>query len=312
MIHIKAIHSPNVRLALAQIRRGQVPTGEILVPGVKDYEEYQQNLTEWDAIQRCVSLEAEFYEGAGLKLFPAEWLDRAVGLYERLRYRQRRAEAIGVDPAEGGDKTAMAAVDRYGLIELVSRKTPNTAVVTSETIAFMHRHGLGKDMAHRVLFDLGGGGKEHADRLREQGYEVRAIGFGQSVSIPPQRHMVLFKERREVVEDRYTYKNRRAELYGILSQRLDPANYEGEMDGFAIPGVGPIYGELRHQLSKFPRKYDVEGRLFLPPKNRQEGTVEKECLVDLIGHSPDEADALALAVWGMEDRGLQPFVGALR
>lgn len=309
IIQIKARHSPNVRLALAQIRQGIEPTGEMLVPGVKDWEEYQKNLSEWDEVQKQVSLEAEFYEGAGLYLFPSIWMDKAHKYWETmLRGKQRRAEAIGVDPAEGGDKTAFAAVDRYGLIELVSLKTPDTSVIPTLTLEFMRRHGLSKDKAHRVVFDLGGGGKPHVDRLRQMGYEVRGVGFGEGVSIPPQRHKVLFKERKEVVEDRYVYKNRRAEMYGGLSQRMDPSNYSKDTEGFAIP-VGSIYAELRHQLSKFPKTYDQEGRLKLPPKNKRESTSKEVCLIDLIGHSPDEADALALAVWGLEDRALQPFVG---
>jgi hypothetical protein len=42
-------------------------------------------------------------------------------------------------------------------------------------------------------------------------------------------------------------------------------------------------------------QYDGEGVIWLPPKNKPDPTSNKESLVDIIGHSPDEADSLVLA-----------------
>ncbi len=88
-------------------------------------------------------------------------------------------------------------------------------------------------------------------------------------------------------------------MYGRLRARLDPSIPE---TSFAIPAE---YTELRKQLAPIPLEYDDEGRMKLPPKGRplriQEGAVTKvTTLTELIGHSPDEADAVALAVQGME------------
>ncbi|HWY35501.1 MAG TPA: hypothetical protein VNX68_12720, partial [Nitrosopumilaceae archaeon] len=89
IIKIKATDSPNVRLALLQIERGEKPTGEILVPGVKSYEEYTKNIELWDDYQKSVSLEEEFYKGAEIYLYPSKWLDLAHKAAFKLSPRRR-------------------------------------------------------------------------------------------------------------------------------------------------------------------------------------------------------------------------------
>src|SRR3972149_2557666 len=78
----------------------------------------------------CIGLDAEFYEGAEVLLFPPEWLNLAENRADAIEKMQRQAKAIGIDPAEGGDQTAIAVVDELGLIELSSRQTPDTSVIT--------------------------------------------------------------------------------------------------------------------------------------------------------------------------------------
>lgn len=298
IIKIKAEDSPNVRLALAEIKNGKEPSGKILVPGVLPYHEYIKRRATWDEIQQCVSLDADWYAGASLFLFPPAWLDKAERYAVELKGRARKAKAIGVDPAEGGDSTAMAAVDEFGLIELVSRKTPDTSVVTGELLAFMRKHGVEPEM---VFFDAGGGGKQHVDRLRSQGYNVKAIAFGGAATPERKRGLTTLEQHKKHDETKYVYRNRRAEMFGLLSLRLDPA-----VSRFAISDE---HVELRRQLSPIPKDYDEEGRLFLPPKNKRDPNSNKKTLVELIGCSPDEADALVLANFGMEDRSRRVVVG---
>jgi len=279
--------SPNVRFGEAQERAGKRPTNEILVPGVLTFTEYRKRRAVWDAVRQCIGLDAEFYEGAEVLLFPPEWLNLAENRADAIEKMQRQAKAIGIDPAEGGDQTAIAVVDELGLIELSSRQTPDTSVITGEIIALMHRYLVPADM---VILDRGGGGKEHADRLRAQGYAVRTVAFGEAVVMDPKRGIRHLSERRDNREERYAYKNRRAEMYGMLSLRLDPTANEFP---FALPKK---YGKLRNQLAVIPKTYDDEGRLTLMPK-RTDGSGPS--MVKLIGHSPDESDALVLAIYGM-------------
>lgn len=301
VLKICAEDSPNVKLARAQIAAGLDPTDEILVPGVKSWSQYQQNRQLWDKELQCVGLDAEFYEGPEQKLYPKDWLERAALIARDLRVRRvsRRAKAIGIDPAEGGDKTAMAAVDDLGVIDLVSRKTPNTAEITGEAIAFAKKHQVPWE---NVCFDTGGGGKQHADRLRSQGYAVRTVAFGEVITADIRRGMRPLSDKIEVKEDRYTYYNRRAEMYGELRQLLDPS---APGRGFGIPDFHPgrdtpdPYVELHRQMKPIPLTWDPEGRMRLLPKNPKSDDDDAMCLTKLIGCSPDETDAVVLGVHGM-------------
>lgn len=306
VIRIKAEDSPNVKYALVQKSKGLKPTGEMLLPGVKSWQEYQRNRATWDSIQQCVSLDATFYEGKELRLFPPEWINLAERRALLLRGRVRKALAIGIDPAEGGDRTCMTVVDEYGIIEQVSRQTPNTADVPNEAIAFMLRYQIRPD---RVVFDRGGGGKQAADQMRERGYRgVRTVAFGESIVVEPKRGMRMFDERVDIKEEHYAYKNRRAQMYGEVSLLLDPTLPSATGVGFAIPAE---YAALRHQLSVFPKTYDEEGRLKLPPKNKKDADSKVITLVEMIGHSPDEADSFVLAVHGMLHKGSKNIAGAI-
>lgn len=302
VIRIKAERSPNVRLAMAQRAAGQEPTGEIIVPGVLPWADYLKRRLTWDPVKQCIGLDADFYEGAEELLFAPQWLNRAEALHEGLRGRVRKAKALGVDPAEGGDNTTLAAVDELGLIELVSVATPDTNVIPGLVIEMGERHGIPPE---KWVLDRGGGGKQAADRLRAKGRKVETVAFGESVTPKPRRGMQPADEIVRQREERYTYVNRRAQLYGRLSERLDPGA-EGS-SGFALPSQ---YGELRRQLALIPKLYDEEGRLRLPPKNRRSPGGEKT-LREILGCSPDEADALVLAVYGLESKRRRVVAGAM-
>jgi len=306
VIRIKAEDSPNVRRGMEEAARGEEPSGTMLIPGVLPYHVYLQRRALWDAMQQCVGLDAEFWEGAEVLLFPALWLNtaeavaRALEAGERGRRQRRDAEAIGVDPAEGGDRTAMAAVDRWGLIDMESKRTPNTAVIQGEVIAFGRKHNVPPG---NWVFDRGGGGKQIADMLRTDGYPVRSIGFNEVVVPDLHTGISTLEEREEVRASRYAYRNRRAQMYGELSALIDPEGYE---HSFAIPAR---FLEVRRQLGLIPKMYDREGRLFmLPKRSTKQG---EPSLESIIGCSPDEADALVLAVYGMLHGERVQVAGAL-
>jgi len=278
VIRIRADDSPNVRAGRAGLQK-------ILVPGLVTWEDYQKRRAQWGREQQAWGLDAEFYEGPELKLFPAEWLNRAEAAADG-GVKPKGRITIGSDPAEGGDSTVWAVVCENGLLELVSMKTPNTAVISNWTLGLMRKwHVQPED----VYLDQGGGGKEHADYLREKGYPVQTVAFGKPVNADG--GMVTFWEKRDMREQGYGYKNRRAQMYDLISQRLNPDNGSP----FAI---GREHAELRRQLSPIPRLYDGEGRMYLPPKRKVPHS-NVQTMIDLCGHSPDEADALALAVYGL-------------
>lgn len=312
VIHIGATDSPNVRLGIAQKKLGLTPTDDKVIDGVLSYGEYILRLNEWDDVRKCIGLDGEFWEGAETLLYPPQWLDRAERLWVYLRNKIRIARGIGIDPGVGSANTAIAVVDEFGLIELISEKTKDTTRVIDMTLEVMNKYHV---EPHRVLFDNGGGGKQYVDRMRSNGYNVRSVWFNDKPSVEPQRHMVQLKQKIEAKERKHAYFNKRAEMYGELRYLLDPGfdsndqteqawrelatqnnRLVGEIRGFAI---SPQYQHLRKQLAPIPLTFELE-KLKLPPKNKRDPKSNEVCLVDIIGFSPDEADALVLAIHAMQ------------
>ena len=303
VIHIPATASPNIKYAKLQLERGEVPDDTIVVPGVKSWGEYQKNLATWNPIEQSVKLDAKFYKGAGVRMFPEERLLLAKemaavadGLTKSGKLK-RIAKGMGVDPAEGGDKTAIAVVDELGLIDLVYEKTPDTSVIKGSIIAMMKQYNVDPE---RVTIDTGGGGKQIADELRARGYDIRVVSFGAGIAKPLRMGVQVFDERVEEREERYTYKNMRAKMYGRLMEMLDPKSDWAQDRGgrtFALPAK---YSILFDELEPIPLSYDREGVLYLLPKNKPKKDSKEPTLTELIGHSPDLADATVLAIEAME------------
>lgn len=310
IIKISAEMSPNVRYARAQIAAGLPYTNE-MIPGVISYEELLQRRHDWDPVRQCIGLDGEFYEGAEILLFPPEWLNLA-NQRSGTRPASSTPRWMGCDPAEGGDKSSWCVIDRFGILELLSLKTPDTTVIPNTALSLMSKYGI---PGENVVFDRGGGGKQHCDVLNKRGHPCRSVAFGESIQNDPHRGITLFPEKKEQREDKYVYKNRRAELYGEFSQLvLDPNNPDGRQ--FAIPPGPSLFQELRRQLSVMPKLFDDEGRMWMLPKTIKDSTSNraqlKKTLVDLIGHSPDEADSLVLAVHAMLHGRRVVTAGAIR
>lgn len=310
VIHIRGEDSPNVQLGLAEVAAGKQPSNRIIVPGVLPYSEYTKRRKLWDKVRQTVGIDGMFYEGGENLLCPPDWLNEAERYALEIATRTRRARTMGVDSAMGGDRTAWAICDELGLIHLRSMRTPDTTVIPDITVQLIREYKL---EAQDVLFDAGGGGKPHADRLRRMGYKVRLIGFGEGATPPRRRGMTLLEEKRTQDETKYVFKNRRAEMYGLLRLRLDPA----ENRPFALPPdlANYVWEEerpsLRQQLAVIPLLWDPEGRMYLPPKNKRKPDSEEETLIEIIGCSPDEGDALVLANFGLEYKVRIPRLGTL-
>lgn len=303
VIRIRAEDSPNVQLAHAEIASGRQPSLRILIPGVVDYPTYVFRRKYWDKMLQTIGLDAEFYEGFETLMYPPDWLSRAeeVALGQQF---PRAGQCIGIDPAQGGDNSSWCVVDRRGMIDLRRKKTPDTAEISDLTIALGREYDVPPD---RWVFDAGGGGREHADYLRRRGYSVKTIAFGSSPTDPEAAYQRgvggiynTEEENRQWVESRQTYFNKRAEMYGlcrnILNPSIQPVPYG--MPRELMEQRRPDGGlSMREMLSLFPLRYDGEGKLYLPPKRKKSKNTES--LVDLIGCSPDEPDSWVLANYGL-------------
>lgn len=316
IIKIRAEDFPNVRLAFAEMgvsswkeyqerkAAGTLdaePSGEALLPGPLTWQEYLERRMVWDAIRQAVGLDAEYYAGAEVFLFPEAAIARALAA-GRVRKTTSGTRYMGVDPAEGGDNSSWVIGDDLGVVKVVSEKTPDTNVIFNRTLDLMRTWGL---QPGNVCFDRGGGGKQHADRLRDAGYAVRAVTFSEMVRIDIKSGMTPLAERKSVREDQTVYKSRRVEMYweAALLFPVTP-----EMGSNGAPTVLYSLNEecnsvrvgdrktLIEQLALIPKEYDKDGRPYLRPKNRNPGQTEKglKTLTEIIGHSPDEADAFVL------------------
>lgn len=319
VVRITGRDSPNVRLAEAEIEKGLKPSYRTLVPGVLTYDEYVARRKTWDPIRQCIGLDAQWYMGAQVMMYPPLWLAAAANPERIRRCRAEPAEAIGVDPAEGGDSTTLAAVNRYGVKDLRSHKTPDTSVILTLVKAF----GLEHDVpSTNWLFDRGGGGKQLTDLLesdKEHRYRPRTVAFGEPVKLEIKRGLHLTETRIDTDEERYAYVSRRVELYHDLRRVLDPSINE---DGFGIPygpDVSEEFKELRRQMEAIPLEYDQHGRLWLPPKNPPPMTPETDyndpkrvvSLREMLGCSPDELEAVCLGLHGILHKPRRAVAGTV-
>lgn len=304
VIHIGAAHSPNVALGLQQQAAGIEPTGEELLPGVISWDVYNYRIKTWDKIRKIIGIDGHFYEGAAQFLYPAEWRSIAQKRAQELNIQHRRqAKSMGIDTAEGGDKTAWAIADQDGLIKLEAYPTPDTEVICGKTIAFMKEYNIRPEM---VLFDRGGGGGVHADRLRAKGYKVRDVAFSEGALPEMVRHMVPFEQKVHDKGEKYMYKNRRVQMYHSLHLRLDPVYSDGKV--FSLPDE---YTELDRQMAVMPLQYNEEGIMVLPPKSKRDPKDTRITITDMLGCSPDETDAVVLAAFAMDERSMKLTLGAM-
>lgn len=314
IIKIKAEDSPNVKIGLREEAKGKKPSFEMVIPGVKDYEEYLSNRRYWDKIQQCVSLDAEFYEGEEIKLYPEAWLELSKEIADILEKRvtTRRAESLGVDGGEGRSKTVWTFSDKLGVIKMYEMNTFDTSIIIPKTIALASLHNLPPE---KWWFDRGGGGKQYVDLLRKKGYNCNTVSFGEAATDPKKFRKGMKSSEIKVheYEDRTIYKNRRAEMYGWLRDRcLNPNNQQRTEEGKWISGGFGIpreYTELYRQLKPLPLLFDAEGVIYLPPKDKKDPNSKEKTITELLGKSPDEADSLVLSVFGLFTKSFIPVIG---
>lgn len=287
VMKIRAQDSPNVKLAERQIELGRTPTNEEILPGVKSYPQYAKHRELWDKVKQTVGLDGEFYEGDELKMFPSSALDRSSTRAQQLEGVPRIVKAMGIDTAEGGDKTCWTGIDEWGVIFLESMLTPDTSIIPDKTIELIEEHDIPHNM---VNFDAGGGGKQHADQCRRRGYNVKTTAFGSKAKAEIRRGVETLDSRKDRAESNYVYRNVRSQMFHELSLAVNPIDPEDYP--FAIPDH---MEEYREQLEPIPIMYDGEGIIWLPPKNKKDPNSNVQTLIELIGHSPDEADSLVLA-----------------
>lgn len=318
-LKITAKDSPNVIEGLGQQTRKEPQTGITIIQGVLGWFEYLGRLATFTKQEKCESLDAEWYAGPELKLVTPEWFEHAYS-YAALRPLPKGTiKYLGIDPAEGGDDTAWVVIDKHGVLQIVSIKTSDTNIIFGKTIELMKQWDI---LDVNVCFDRAVG-KAQADRLRAAGFPgVRTVDFG-VIKAEPKRGIRTFPDKREIVETKGEFKSRRSEMYWeireVLSRPLtfseDPevqaaiesvARTQGraEKPSFALPKN--MCTELVREIACVPLKYDDLGKFKLIPKQDEKDDPDKpenqETFRYLLGRSPDQADAFALAIFAWKNK----------
>lgn len=311
VIQIRAVDSPNVQLGMFAEERG-LPIPPPRIPGLLPYDEYIKRRTTWNPILQTVSLDAEFYEGAEVKMYPPAWL-AASGTYANSISGRKGPRILACDGAEGGDDTVWTVIDDLGILDIIVKKTPNTTVIHDTTLNLMKVWNIAPA---DVYFDQGGGGTPQVDFLRrtlglQTGDGFNTIAFGATASDPNRfKRMRTSRQKATAAEHSGSYKNRRAEMFGLLRELLDPGISDRKF-GIPFGSNSPDcpYKELRRQLSLIPFSLDSEGKMVLPPKRKRK---ENELsLTEIMGRSPDHSDSLVMAVYGLYNKQSQFIAGAL-
>lgn len=326
IIHMPAECSPNVRRALwrinnlgaapsvevkcyedwqAALARGEQlgdPGDEVILPGVLTWNKYVEHERTWDVDKKEIGLRARFPTGAGVRLFPQDWLDfcgqKAFDLMEQHRSRRRQGEALGIDTAEGGNNTAFCVGDKLGVLELIGIKTADTNSVRDFTRDLQRQFNVPHE---KIVFDIGGGGRVHCQTLRRDlGWKCQAVTFSGKTPIDLKRGMTRIEDRQANREVKSVFKSRRVEMYSTASDMMNPAT-----GGYGVPSErnGGAWTKLAGYLKPLLRQYDEDGVMYLPPK--------EDLIKDFYsGESPDEADAFVLMIRGLTHKGLRSRAGA--
>ena len=248
-IHIACADCPNVT------------AGRVIYPKLVTAEWIETQRAEWGENSPTFRARVlgEFPEEADSRLIPLAWLHAAQERTPRARTSHDGELRLGVDVARyGADQTVMILADATGLRDARSASGLSTMETTGRIIALAGQRGIPAD---RIAVDDAGVGGGVTDRLREQGWAVRAVNAASRPNGPE------------------NFANRRAELFWAVREALNP---EGARPLAVPPGR---FDRLCRELSEISYHFDSRGRIQV------EG---KDALRARLGASPDHADAFAL------------------
>lgn len=211
------------------------------------------------------------------QLIPTDWIRQA-----QLRWTPKPPKgipmcAIGVDVAQGGADRTVLSIRHDGwfapLIEVPGVETPGGHEVAGLVVT--HR----RDGAV-VIIDMGGGyGGAAMEHLRANGVTV----------IP---YKSILKTSKKSTNDSLSFANTRVASYWALREALDPTQRGGS--SIALPDDPELMAELT------ALHFQVEARGITITK--------KDDVREMLGRSPDKADAIVMAWWagpknlgGLED-----------
>jgi len=306
VIQIDGRRTPNVAAGVRWDEAGRHGPCPSALPGLMSYADFVHRQAEWPEFRVQTCLYGRLVEGIeSMVMVPRSWLEEARKAWFEVDREARKSlrRCMGIDASHGrGDLAVWVVADQCGVLDVRTATLrdragePDTVLALEITREAQAAWGVAWQ---DVAVDIGGGGQEAiVDRLKREGVRVHGVDFGAGASTPARRRL---------------YRNMRAELYGELALECDPSRWrriEGPDGpvlerGFTLPHGANLRAEVEalvEELSLIPREQDGEGKLLLPPKDRRPGQKTGRCLREMLGHSPDRSDALALCVWRVRNR----------
>ena len=210
---------------------------------------------------------AIFPEEGSDTLIPLHVVERAlIKTFDEKEWQHRpRNKVIGIDVARFGENTTVfTAMDNAKMLALEWHGGKNLMTTVGKAIEIFNRLGFDKLYDKFVVDDTGLGGGV-TDRLAELGYIVQPVNFGSSSSDPE------------------SYVNIKAEIMWHLHSLFI-------QDEISIMDIGKLVAQLP------TTRYDYNSRSQLAIVSKAQ--MKKDGL-----QSPDFADSLALACWGIRSSG---------
>jgi len=199
---------------------------------------------------------AEFPDADTESLIPIDWLFACEQVYYTPGGQKRIA--IDLSTGSGADRTVILVRDDNGIIDFWESKVASLEETAWKAFEFKRKHDISD---HLITYDAAGIGADFAFRLRSVGIHnaIPYIG-GKSANS--------------------NFRNHRTWSYWSLRCRLDPNG--SWKRPFHIPAG--IMSDFKREVSAVKYRLSVNDVTELIPK---------EDVIDILGHSPDIADALS-------------------
>jgi len=253
-----------------------------LVPGQRCYDEVQADLAGKDKRRIDWQVHAKFPTSDDeIQVILPEWQKRSNDAWDE-QNKDLPVWYFGLDIAASadGDSTVLAVGSGAGCKALhETQKADTTATVAWVYKVAREVYGIDLRRQGKIVGDAIGVGKGPLDMLASEGCDVLMVyGSGKPIT------------------DNDRFRNIRAEMYGLLGERLDPNST------FKTPFPTPNDEKLWEEFCAPEKIYEASGKFKLTPKSESvidQGSGRKiESVKDKIGRSPDRADAVCLMYYG--------------
>ncbi len=237
--------------------------------------------------------EGKFLDTVDDAIIEAEWFDACVDAHEKLGFDPLGQERVAYDPADSGDDKAVAyihgsvikdvASNSSGLIDTATDWATTWALSKSPDVFTWDADGMGMGLKRQVSQAFDG---KHI--------EVEAFRGSEGADMPDRIYDALDSEVKDPKTNKETFKNKRAQYYWLLRDRMK-RTYQAVVHKRLTSPENLIsfsseieeLDNLRTELCRIPRKYNSNGRIQL---------LSKPEMKKLDIASPNMADAVMMCM----------------